>query len=114
MARNLVTQTLNILQGGVKEAGKDYFSNMISFYNDAKNVKNTLINSGTDVSDTFARLKRTNVTKAISDWFYQEESSSEMELNGNTDEFDPGFKSSDSDSPKLDGESSKPSGLTVY
>ena len=113
MARNLVTQTLNILQGGVKEAGKDYFSNMISFYNDAKNVKNTLINSGTDVSDTFARLKRTNVTKAISDWFYQEESSSEMELNGNTDEFDPGFKSSDSDSPKLDGESSKPSGLTV-
>lgn len=113
MARNLVTQTLNILQGGVKEAGKDYFSNMIAFYNDAKNVKNTLINSGTDVSDTFARLKRTNVTKAISDWFYQEESSSEMELNGNADEFDPGFKGSDSDSPKLDGESGKPSGLTV-
>ena len=113
MARNLVTQTLNILQGGVKEAGKDYFANMTSFYNDAKNVRNTLINTSTDASDTFARLKKANITKAISDWFYQEESTSEMEINGNTDEFDAGFEISGSGDKKRDGDPDKPSGLTV-
>lgn len=113
MARNLVTQTLNILQGGVKEAGKDYFANMTSFYNDAKNVRNTLINTSTDASDTFARLKKANITKAISDWFYQEESTSEMEINGNTDEFDAGFEISGSGDKKRDGDTAKPSGLTV-
>ena len=87
---NLVSQSLKILNGAVKEVGKDYFANLTTFYNDAKNVKNTMLNASTDVADTYAKIKKTNVTKAIHDWFYQEETNSDSEMN--TDEFDAGFE----------------------
>ena len=101
---NLVTQSLKILNGAVKEVGKDYFANLTSFYNDAKNVKNTMLNASTDVADTYAKIKKTNVTKAISDWFYQTETDSDMDMNTG-DDFDAGFEiSSSKDSKKLDGD----------
>ena len=110
--RNLVAQTLSILSGGVKVAGKDYFANLNTFYNDAKNVKNTLVNAETDVADTYARIKKTNITKTISDWFYQEETSSDNDNIG--EEFDAGFKvTSSRDGNKLDGDEDKPSALTA-
>jgi len=108
---NLVTQSLKILSKATASVGKEYTSNLTSFLNDAKDVKNTIMNAGTDAADTYAKLKRTNITKAIHDWFYQEESDSEMELNTGKDEFDAGF-SSDDDGAKLDGDSPKPTVLT--
>ena len=107
---NLVTQSLKILSKATASVGKEYTSNLTSFLNDAKDVKNSIMNAGTDAADTYAKLKRTNITKAIHDWFYQEESDSEMELNTGKDEFDAGFSSDDG--AKLDGESSKPTVLT--
>ena len=88
---NLVTQSLKILGRAVKETGKEYTSNLTSFMNDAKDVKNTIMNAGTDAADTYAKLKRTNITKAIHDWFYQEEAESDSLINNNTDEFDAGM-----------------------
>ena len=107
---NLVSQSLKILNGAVKEVGKDYFANLTTFYNDAKNVKNTMLNASTDVADTYAKIKKTNVTKAIHDWFYQEETNSDSEMN--TDEFDAGFEVASSKDNKLDGES-EPTALTA-
>lgn len=104
MANNLVTQSLKILGKAVKDTGKEYTSNLTAFFNDAKDVKNSITNSATDVADTYAKLKRTNITKAIHDWFYQEESDSEASI-GTGDEFDAGMGSSSGEA-KLDGESS--------
>ena len=110
---NLVTQSLKILNGAVKEVGKDYFANLTSFYNDAKNVKNTMLNASTDVADTYAKIKKTNVTKTISDWFYQTETDSDMDMNTG-DDFDAGFEiSSSKDSKKLDGDADTPKALTA-
>ena len=106
---NLVTQSLKILNKATMTVGKEYTSNLTAFVNDAKDVKNTIMNAGTDAADTYAKLKRTNITKAIHDWFYQEESDSEMEINTGKDEFDAGFSSDDT---KLDGESSGPTVLS--
>ena len=107
---NLITQSLKILNKATLTVGKEYTSNLTAFVNDAKDVKNTIMNAGTDAADTYAKLKRTNITKAIHDWFYQEESDSEMELNTGKDEFDAGFSSSDDSN--LDGESSGPTVLS--
>ena len=107
---NLVTQSLKILAKATKDVGKEYTSNLTSFVNDARDVKNTIMNAGTDAADTYAKLKRTNITKAIHDWFYQEETDADTALNNSSDEFDAGF-SSDSSDKKLDGEST-PKALT--
>ena len=97
----LVSRSLEILGHATKEIGNDYTSNLTAFINDAKNVKDSIVKSTTDASDTFAKLKTTNITKKISDWFYQEENS----YDALGDEFDPGFKvDSSDDDAKLDGE----------
>lgn len=105
----LVSRSLEILGQATKEIGQDYTSNLTSFVNDAKNVKDSIVKSTTDASDTFAKLKTTNITKKISDWFYQEENSSDA----SGDEFDPGFKiDSSEDEANLDGEK-KPTVLST-
>ena len=97
----LVSRSLEILGHATKEIGNDYTSNLTAFINDAKNVKDSIVKSTTDASDTFAKLKTTNITKKISDWFYQEENS----YDAMGDEFDPGFKvDSSDDDAKLDGD----------
>lgn len=98
----LVARSLEILGQATKEMGREYTSNLTSFINDAKDVKNSIVKSTTDASDTFAKLKTTNITKKISDWFYQEENSYDSPSG---EEFDAGFKIDSSDDPKLDGES---------
>lgn len=102
---NLVSQSLKILSRAVKDTGKEYTSNLTSFINDARDVKNSLVNSTTDAADTYARIKRTNVTKAIHDWFYQEETDSEAGISN--DEFDAGFGGSDSGSGSDEDSASK-------
>lgn len=104
----LVARSLEIMGKTTKDIiGTEYTSNLTAFINDAKNVKNSITKSTTDAADTFARLKNTNITKKISDWFYDEESKSDS---GSSDDFDAGFKIDSSDDPKLDGES-KPRAL---
>lgn len=108
---NLVTQSLKILSKATMSVGKEYTSNLTAFVNDAKDVKNTIMNAGTDAADTYVKLKRTNITKAIHDWFYQEEAESESTLNAGNDEFDAGF-SSDGSSKSDDDYSPKATVLT--
>ena len=97
----LVRRSLEILGKSVKSVGQDYTSNLTSFINDAKTVREQMTKTGTDVSDTIAKLKTTDITKKISDWFYQEENSFDASQG---DEFDAGFSINSSDDTKLDGE----------
>jgi hypothetical protein len=99
----LVSRSLEILGKSVADVGKEYTSNVTSFINDAREVKNNIVKTTTDASDTFAKLKTTDITKKISDWFYGEENSYDASMG---DDFDPGFKVDSSDEPKLDGEKS--------
>ena len=105
---NLISRSLEILGQATKEMGKEYTSNLTSFINDAKDVRNSIIKTSTDVSDTFARLKATDVTKKISNWFYNEESL--FESNGGGVDFDAGFKVDSNDDPES---SSKPESLSL-
>lgn len=104
----VLKRSFEILSNVVKDTGKEYTSNLTSLINDARTVQNTLVKSSTDASDTLARLKSSNVTKKISDWFYGEESS--FESSG--DDFDPGFKVESSGDAQLDGDE-KPRELNV-
>lgn len=99
---NLVSRSLQILGNTAVDIGKDYTSNLTSLVTDAQNVKNSLIRTSTDASDTYAKLKNTNITKKISDWFYDRENESDASMSG--DEFDAGFKVDSSDDHPLDGE----------
>lgn len=97
----LVSRSLEIINGATSSVFRDYTSNLTSLVEDAKTVRNSLMKTSTDASDTFAKLKNTNITKKISDWFYNEESSGDS----SSDEFDAGFKiDSSDDSAKLDGD----------
>ena len=97
----LVSRSLEILGKSVADVGKEYTSNVTSFINDAREVRNNIVKTTTDASDTFAKLKTADITKKISDWFYGEENSYDASMG---DDFDPGFKVDSSDEPKLDGE----------
>ena len=103
----LVSRSLEILRNTTVEIGKDYTSNLTSLVTDAQNVKNSIVKSTTDASDIYSKLKNTNITKKISDWFYDRES--EADSNG-SDEFDAGFKIESSDDHALDGDE-KPKAL---
>lgn len=103
----LVSRSLEILCNTTVEIGKDYTSNLTSLVTDAQNVKNSIVKSTTDASDIYSKLKNTNITKKISDWFYDRES--EADSSG-SDEFDAGFKIESSDDHALDGDE-KPKAL---
>lgn len=95
MSSKLIARTLEILKSAAKDTSKDYFSNINTLIDDAKEVRNSITKTTTDAADTFAKIKNTSITKKISDWFYQEENSAESESTGD-EEFDPGFKSDNS------------------
>ena len=78
----LVSRSLEILRNTAVDIGKDYTSNITSLVNDAQNVKNSIVKSTTDASDIYSKLKNTNITKKISDWFYDRES--EADSSGST------------------------------
>lgn len=106
-----VSRSLSILGSSTKEVTKDYMSNITSLVDDAKTIRNQLTQTSTDAADIFAKLKHTNITKKISDWFYTEEQQADSDSG---DEFDPGFKigsSNDEMSSQLDGDD-KPRPLT--
>lgn len=99
---DLVKRALQILGTAVVDTGKEYTSNVSSFINDAKDVHSMITKQSTDIADTYNRLKNTNFTKKISDWFYQKESEADLDAN---EEFDAGIKvDNDSSDSKLDGE----------
>ena len=97
---DLVKRALQVLGTAAVNQGKEYTSNVSSFINDAKDVHSMIIKQSTDVADTYTRLKNTNFTKKISDWFYQKEAESDLDA---AEEFDSGMKTSDVDSD-TDGE----------
>lgn len=109
MSNNLVLRSLEILGHASKDLGKEYTSNLVAVIDDARNVKEAIVRTSTDASDTIAKLKNTDVTKKIHDWFYQQEN--EMDSSSVGDDFDAGFKL-DSNDHKLDGEN-KPTALTI-
>jgi len=80
-----------IVSNTAKNIGKEYFSNITGFINDAKELKSNVIKTGNSSIDTFQRIKKTSITKRISDWFYNQEMESEMSFDS-SEEFDPGFK----------------------
>ena len=88
---DLVKRALQVLGNATVNQGKEYTSNVTSFINDAKDVHNMIIRQTTDVADTYTRLKNTNFTKKISDWFYQKEAESDLDA---AEEFDSGMKPS--------------------
>ena len=96
-----------IISSATESTVKEYTSNWTALINDARTVRNMIVNTNTTVSDTLSRLKSSNTTKKISDWFYGEESSYESA----GDDFDPGFKVLDSSDGQLDGDT-KPRELT--
>ena len=99
---DLVKRALQILGTAVVDTGKEYTSNVSSFINDAKDVHSMITKQSTDIADTYNRLKNTNFTKKISDWFYQKESEADLDAN---EEFDAGIKvDNDSSDSKLDGD----------
>ena len=104
MAGKLVKRTLDIIKSGVDEKVKDYTSNWTQFTSDAREVKDILIKGETNAADTVQKLKRTGITKKISEWFYGAET--EFESSGSDSEFDPGFSVESSSDGKLDGDKS--------
>ena len=97
----LVSRSLDILGSTASSIAKEYTSNVSSLIEDAKTIRNQLVKTSTDASDTFAKLKHTNITKKISDWFYAEESKADSD----NDEFDAGFTvESSNDEVALDGD----------
>lgn len=104
MAGKLVKRTLDIIKSGVDTKVKDYTSNWTSFRNDAREVKDILIKGETNAADTVQKLKRTGITKKISEWFYGTET--EFDSSGADSDFDPGFSVESSSDSKLDGEKS--------
>lgn len=107
MAGKLVKRTLDIIKSGVDTKVKDYTSNWTSFRNDAREVKDILIKGETNAADTVQKLKRTGITKKISEWFYGAET--EFDSSGSDSDFDPGFSVESSSDNKLDGEKSSSS-----
>ena len=107
MAGKLVKRTLDIIKSGVDTKVKDYTSNWTSFRNDAREVKDVLIKGETNAADTVQKLKRTGITKKISEWFYGAET--EFDSSGSDSDFDPGFSVESSSDNKLDGEKSSSS-----
>ena len=104
MAGKLVKRTLDIIKSGVDEKVKDYTSNWTQFTSDAREVKDILIKGETNAADTVQKLKRTGITKKISDWFYGAET--EFDASGSDSDFDPGFSVESSSDGKLDGDKS--------
>lgn len=104
MAGKLVKRTLDIIKSGVDEKVKDYTSNWTQFTSDAREVKDILIKGETNAADTVQKLKRTGITKKISEWFYGAET--EFDASGSDSDFDPGFSVESSSDGKLDGDKS--------
>lgn len=99
--KDFIKQSLSIIGRAVTETGKEYFTNVTSLVNDAKEVRENVMGMGKTVNQLYVKLRRTNLTKKVNDWFYEKESEFDF---GSNEEFDPGFKSPDSD-----GESSEKS-----
>jgi murein DD-endopeptidase MepM/ murein hydrolase activator NlpD len=105
---NLVQQGLRILGKAVKDIGTDYTTNFQSLINDANEIRENVTKTAKDSVTTYNQIRKTNIAKTISDWFFERES--EMDQDSGDGEFDAGFKLDSADDEKRDGDS-KPSEL---
>ena len=110
MASKLVKRSLELIGGEVKTRVKDYTSNLSAFTRDAQEIKDVLVKGETNAADSFQKLKKTGITKRISDWFYGEEVEADS-LSSNED-FDPGFTIGNSSDEHLKDGDKKQTSLT--
>ena len=104
---NFVQQTLRILGGAMKSMGEDYITNFQSLINDANEIRENVTKTAKDSVSTYNKLRRTNLAKTISDWFYEREAEADQEADDT--EFDAGFKidNASSDSKEEEKESTE-------
>ena len=76
----------------VQDSFSSYTSNLQSLKSDAEDIKDTLVKGGKTSTEIFKNLQ-TNGMKQFKDWFFEAENDfAEYDLNGNDDDFDPGFE----------------------
>ena len=84
---NLLTQSLKILKQATVQQGKDYMSNAVELVNDANELRNEVMKTAKNSTDTLKNMRRNFNFRVIHDWFYQKES----EYDDGGDEYDAGF-----------------------
>lgn len=98
MLNKYVKRTLDIIGISIKDKVEDnYISNFIELKNEADEIKENLTKKREDVTETLSSIKNGSITKRINDWFFAVESEYDQATGDGDDEFDAGFKISDSD-----------------
>lgn len=97
MSNKFAKRSLEIIGESLKETGKEYTSSIWSLINDAKEIRSSIVKSGQDAAETFSRIKSTDMTKKISDWFYTKEQEFDIAGASSDNDFDAGFKINDSE-----------------
>lgn len=98
MLNKYVKRTLDIIGISIKDkVESNYISNFIELKNEADEIKENLTKKREDVTETLSSIKNGSITKRINDWFFAVESEYDQATGDGDDEFDAGFKISDSD-----------------
>ena len=102
---DFVRRSMQIVAGGIKESTVDYFDNAITFVNDAKEIKDRVMQGARSSKETFDSMRHVGIGKKFRDWFYNE-GGMFGDFDFSDEDFDAGFEidSADDDSK----ESSKP------
>src|SRR5574344_1955698 len=92
LAGDIVRQSLKIIKDVATSYGKDYTTSVAGLLNDAKTIKNDVIKGGKSVGDTLSKIKLNNISKKVSDWFFEKETEYEdYNYDSDSDEFDAGI-----------------------
>lgn len=102
---DFVRRSMQIVAGGIKDSTVDYFDNAITFVNDAKEIKDQVMQGARSSKETFDNMRHAGIGKKFRDWFYNE-GGMFGDFDFSDEDFDAGFEidSADNDSK----ESSKP------
>lgn len=89
---DIVKQSLKIIKDTAASYGKDYTTNLTGLLNDAKTIKNDVIKGGKTVGETLSKIKLSNVSQKVSNWFFEKETGyDEFNYDSDGDEFDAGI-----------------------
>ena len=105
LAGDIVKQSLKIIKDVATSYGKDYTTSVAGLLNDAKTIKNDVIKGGKSVGDTLSKIKLNNISKKVSDWFFEKETEYEdYNYDSDSDEFDAGITVDGASSNKEESE----------
>ena len=105
LAGDIVRQSLKIIKDVATSYGKDYTTSVAGLLNDAKTIKNDVIKGGKSVGDTLSKIKLNNISKKVSDWFFEKETEYEdYNYDSDSDEFDAGITVDGASSNKEESE----------